>query len=1512
MSSSIYFSNIQRYLLGYVDLIKSSNSLGLTDETIHAENLFSEILNLVFDWNLKNSNQKTMNQDSFDLIDSDKSIYVQVTSNKNRKHKFEGTISSFIQNYGNSISKNFIVFFIAKKINNDLLVPKTKCGVSYEAYDIQKLLNDIHYKIGGDPEKLAKLDSILRITLSPILIDHKVDALLPIQTVKSLDDGLYICREGVVDELFSFTQNGNGLILGGPGYGKSFIIDELQRYCFKQDQPCFVIRINELAEGTDSEINAELNIADGWLRTLTNYSISSGKGILIFDAFDTAKEEHLKNNILKRIRDAVRQLSLSWSIMVSVRTYDASKSIVLQEIFSSSPGAINCRSFPIGKFTDEELRSGVNSKSELQLIFEKCPPQLKELLKTPYFLKLFENIVLEKTMETCEYLSNIETEGQLLEIFWNRKVADDTKRETLLRSITKAMTQNTSLICGKYEVISDSNHQHYDELISQGVITEVSINKQNISFTHNILLDYAISRFFLSENIKVQIDYIKDNPKTPFIFRYSYIFFYSQLWQENRNLFWEHYFKIGKVGTPVFRLFHQTISNYVIIEIYSSVEDLFPILNGIKNDEGKALLVKKLLDTIRFVCKTQLRMQDIDCLSYLSEKLHPLFLWEFGFLLETAIDYYLGEESEGYLKQLSDSSCNYLQYVIDERKVSPHKVLIDHNGGKRGIGCVCKTFVYNNRKAKALLKEIVTILKEPNFPIGFFSFLSDQIVEIFTLDKSLGSYIYRTLYTYRETSIEETHMGTGVILSLRSNRKQDYHMVHYKLEKAYEKLLEIDFISASEIGLEIVNNYRDNIYSSKKFKKKLPVTITGVVSYVVPNYIYNEGRADNGELSHSYKIFDFLDKIIDNKIPRSVIGNYLIFTILNIRSTILWRGLLIFLTKHTKMFKSLSIQLLYNQSLYLCHETLYESGELLKNVWPHLSEKQKQKMKTVIHEIAQADEIFFTDVSPESIISRLLSCIPNDEILNDELQEIANMLKSMDNAPIIRSGATLVGSARIRSVEERMREDGFDDKKENDKLLYEKLEQLRNFNDKHQNSKNKETPEKKECSELFPLVEMLFKEHSSSEVNETKGRVCDYEISRFLQIFSSLDKALFDKEKETIIKIANYYIDSDYYKSTEYEIGDIKDSHWGYSPNARSVSVLTLCNIMYAYHDRQIEQVIISLMNDNVRVLRFKALNSLSYFWERDNKAYWQIIEERIILENDNMCLQHILRSMCYWDILKKDQVKVENACSIFMERMRSIDDSQLRDLWKNYVVLLLSLVNVVNSQVARKLINQNLDINEFCNDLVFEIRNLINPYEIDNNYIINSNKHNEFFTILKNILEFRFQSIQQKGIENLSENNDFLVIDHVIEFVYFSIERDRNKENDRRLSYEERKAYYHKIMPILDYVAGESCKTENGFMVAHTGYYFMKILNAFFDIDPSHILALANSIVLCGDKSGFTADYETLKETVKLIERVLVDHKDVLYEEENFNNVIVILDLFTNSGWQEALELTWRLKEIF
>jgi uncharacterized protein (DUF1778 family) len=175
-----------------------------------------------------------------------------------------------------------------------------------------------------------------------------------------------------------------------------------------------------------------------------------------------------------------------------------------------------------------------------------------------------------------------------------------------------------------------------------------------------------------------------------------------------------------------------------------------------------------------------------------------------------------------------------------------------------------------------------------------------------------------------------------------------------------------------------------------------------------------------------------------------------------------------------------------------------------------------------------------------------------------------------------------------------------------------------------------------------------------------------------------------------------------------------------------------------------------------------------------------------------------------------------------------------------------------------------------------------------------------------------RFENIQVKGLNSGSVKDDFEVIDFCIQQLYFAIVHGRNESKGREIHKQNKEQFYFKLKPILRFIVDASAKIENGFMVAHTGYYFMQLLNYMLYVDPDYILSISADIVRCAAANNFTYDQSTMREVVKMAEQILADHKEILVRPEQFSNMITILDQFANSGWQEALELTWRLKEVF
>ena len=69
MSSSIFYDNIQRNLLLYSMELEMSNSSGQSSTSVHAENVFLRLFNMIFRWELVNGNADKMNQNGYDLID---------------------------------------------------------------------------------------------------------------------------------------------------------------------------------------------------------------------------------------------------------------------------------------------------------------------------------------------------------------------------------------------------------------------------------------------------------------------------------------------------------------------------------------------------------------------------------------------------------------------------------------------------------------------------------------------------------------------------------------------------------------------------------------------------------------------------------------------------------------------------------------------------------------------------------------------------------------------------------------------------------------------------------------------------------------------------------------------------------------------------------------------------------------------------------------------------------------------------------------------------------------------------------------------------------------------------------------------------------------------------------------------------------------------------------------------------------------------------------------------------
>ena len=75
----------------------------------------------------------------------------------------------------------------------------------------------------------------------------------------------------------------------------------------------------------------------------------------------------------------------------------------------------------------------------------------------------------------------------------------------------------------------------------------------------------------------------------------------------------------------------------------------------------------------------------------------------------------------------------------------------------------------------------------------------------------------------------------------------------------------------------------------------------------------------------------------------------------------------------------------------------------------------------------------------------------------------------------------------------------------------------------------------------------------------------------------------------------------------------------------------------------------------------------------------------------------------------------------------------------------------------------------------------------------------------------------------------------------------------------------------------------------------------------------MATEITMMAAKTGYTFDSMAIQQVVNMTEKLLADYRQLIAEDQaSFDNLIKLLDLYINSGWIDALELLWKLDEIF
>ncbi|MFP5041309.1 hypothetical protein [Parasediminibacterium sp. JCM 36343] len=1007
------------------------------------------------------------------------------------------------------------------------------------------------------------------------------------------------------------------------------------------------------------------------------------------------------------------------------------------------------------------------------------------------------------------------------------------------------------------------------------------------------MFDYAVSIYSIPEKTSDLILFINSDPTRPFFLRPSFLYFFTSEWYRDITEFWKAYWNLCAIESKVINLLVRLVLNGIIVSEYSSIEDIVAITNH-SSSSIRATTLKNLLQSIRLLRKLDAN-KVAGLILYLSKHLQTDFIFEVSFLLDQEI---VNGKSNNSIELYGEAARNLLRYILLNRQVENTEFL-DRIGFGIAVSMVAKTYSTNTLESKNLLLRILEMTQESNFEIGYLSQLSDAVKYILPFDSHFVAEIYLAIFGHTELSNQETQMGASVLMSFKSNRRQDYELCYFRLQEFFPEFLQQASSIAIRTGLTIVNKYVID-FKIQITLEEIKFNFNGRECVFIPDlsviWVHDFNYHENYNIAN--KIIDFLEKLIIASNP--ALDALFIEYIQYAKVGYTWRLLFELGTKYPSKLAKALFPLISPLFLRDLNISFYVTNFIDKSAG-YFTKKQ----------ISQIERSVFFAFKKEEIkqIATVLTRLPIARLSFKKSKKIV-----YDSGPVDNSLPLAYQSSVTTFTSEMwMQERGVDVKSPENEILIDARQKLEAFNNKWRN-------DEPSINDYSLHLEIALDAYSKLESRHTTLH-SDLFYSVLNEIAASLSIICRNLTgcPEEQIKLIKKVISYSFNYLTEFDANNEGNSPaHGWSPTPRIVATEGLLYIYIYDQDEIFYELLRQALNDSVPIIRYMAVNRISLLAEKDYARYWKLYIDRIEKEDDGFIYAALLGN------IHVDLNNVEKQVNDIIDLC--LAKSDLFEFSDNFIdafakMLIWFFLSHKSERAHQELINA-ISISRLCKSIIFELCNSLHPSNILNEFASDPEKYKPLFQIIKSYVETcgkRLSSAKDEEFNsgNKEIKNSFEIIHEVIIRLYFQLDEARIGTGKNQFSLpindENRRGFYFLVKPIYQQIVLYSSKiTGKGLIIGNSAHYFIESLNHVLHYDVKDVLSMAASITQYSISTGYTYDAHGIAEMVKLTEKLLADHRDLLLDDSSFKNLIDILDIYINSGSVQALTLLWRLNEVF
>lgn len=1334
------------------------------------------------------------------------------------------------------------------------------------------------------------------------------------------------------------------LVTGDPGFGKSASI-----YEFLDELPdgvdVLVIPAEGPAAGSLGQLREELRLEHEIVDVLDNWP-GSEPAYLVIDGLDAARGEGPRKALLDLI-DAVAREEGRWRVLASVRRFELRYNSRLRELFpANAEGAVpgvhtdpefaGVRHFVVPVLSDSELEQLKELAPALHALLARAPGDLRDLARVPFNLRLLAEL-LDAEVDGNE-LEPVSTQVELLDLYWERRLLDGEGgdlRSAAVATVVEEMVDRRRLQADRGEVLSAELASALAELLEENVIAEHvepdgQVEREVLAFSHNVIFDYALSRVMLRGTDQRLVDAVRERPDLVVFARPSFDFHFRHLWQADgtRVRFWEGCLALA--GADGVAQIARVIGPAVAAELLEDVADLEPLVGALTDaDPGRRQAAEAIL---RHMVAAGVGLEPK---AYLRDPARKL-AWA-GLAVALAELDLSGSVIAPLQRLVRALSADYRSLTTQElaalglaaRRMLAHALereVPDRALSWPGIEAVARTYETDPAASRALLAQIIKRERLEHFGYLELPDLADQAELLAERDPAFLRDVYAAAFGFEETSREVTDMGGGAILSLSSNRAQDYGHAHYVLGEEFPGFLEAAPSEALDALIAVRVSYAEKRASRSAGKLRTFVGPSGSELRVLTD----GGPAwDSEPLGHDaeVKILDAFEERLDSLAAAEDAERIeKILAELSSREApaAIWRRVLLAAARSPELLGPAVEPLLADPSALEDSLLGPPIGEYLRAAFASLDPVLCGEIEGAILSLPERAEAEMPDFRDAREVGdhrrdRLLGCLDPAELSEPAARERLEEMRAADEVPANQEDVIFSGWRNSEYGErESLAEAGVDLEIEVNGQLFGLREPVEVFVVDHLNG----VPPAEEVEATLPAIEALWHGLQEPGIQEADAQLRQRSATTLAQaaevVARDAERACDDPARRLALEIL---LASASHEEPVVEPGSEasfdESASWSASPRIEAAEGLPALARDANCTEPGLIDAVTALSADAAPEVRFLVAGRLGMLRDSAPVESLAIAERMVSEESSTAVLGAVVRALPH--LIQGEPDRLRRMIEPVFERsggdgegteqLRLICASLLSDLYVNLgdreAEALLDREILADPASHHKLVRQLLG--RLRNTLVYGEPGDRKAAEIRGRAI------GIFEQVLERAIgQFEAAKAELEGVEADEEDERVKrgrgaaqAIDGVGDELFFASGAFRHAQGEPRTSVEQRGRLYREGAGIIDLLS----KVE----LPAVTHHLVETLQACIEEDPRGVFVRVAAAVKSGSAGGY--HFEPMAEglVVSIVDRYLAEYVSLLQGDQELRELLVdLLDAFVEAGWPNALRLTYGLHEAF